>query len=131
MEVGLMATGAQLVQEAYDAFGRGDIPTVLGVLAEDVDWNVSEAVPHGGRFEGRDAVGRFFAGLVDRWEDFGIEIDDLVDGGDDVVGVGRAHGNLKGTGEAGYGFAHVFTVRDGSVVRFREYVDPDATLRSV
>jgi ketosteroid isomerase-like protein len=125
-----MATGAQVVEEAYSAFGRGDIPGVLGVLSEDVDWNVSEAVPHGGHFEGREAVGGFFAGLGDRWEDFGIEIDDVVDGGDQVVGVGLARGNLKGTGEAAYGFAHVFTVKDGQVVRFREYVDPDATLRS-
>ena len=125
-----MATGAEVVQEAYEAFGRGDIPGVLEKFDENVDWNVSEAVPHGGHFEGREAVGGFFQGLGERWEDFGIEIDDFVDGGDTVVGVGRAHGNLKGTGQAGYGFTHVFTVQDGRVVRFREYVDPDATLRS-
>ena len=53
----------------------------------------------------------------------------MVDGGENVVGVGRARGNLKGTGEAGCGFTHVFTIQDGQVVRFRQYVDPDATLR--
>ena len=124
-----MAAGVQLVEEAYGAFGRGDIPGVLGLLAEDVDWNVPEAVPHGGHFEGRDAVGGFFQGIGERWEDFDVQIDDMVDGGENVVGVGRARGNLKGTGEAGYGFTHVFTIQDGQVVRFREYVDPDATLR--
>jgi ketosteroid isomerase-like protein len=125
-----MAAGSEVVREAYSAFGRGDIPGVLGLLADDVDWNVPEAVPHGGHFAGRDAVGGFFQGIGDRWEDFSVDIDDVVDGGDNVVGVGRATGNLKGTGQAGYGFTHVFTVRDGRVVRFREYVDPDATLRS-
>ena len=125
-----MAAGAEVVQEAYGAFGRGDIPGVLEKFDEGIEWDVPEAVPHGGHFEGREAVGGFFAGLAERWDDFGIEIDDLVDGGDTVVGVGRAHGNLKGTGNAEYGFTHVFTVQDGRVVRFHEYVDPDATLRS-
>ena len=125
-----MAAGAQVVEEAYEAFGRGDIPGVLEKFDENIDWNVPEAVPHGGHFEGRDAVGGFFQGLGERWEDFGIDIEEVIDGGDEVVGIGRAHGNLKGTGEAAYGFTHVFTVQDGQVVRFREYVDPDATLRS-
>jgi uncharacterized protein len=125
-----MAAGAEVVQEAYGAFARGDIPGVLEMFDEKVDWNVPEAVPHGGHFEGREAVGGFFQGLGERWENFGIDIEEVIDGGDEVVGVGRAHGNLKGTGEASYGFTHVFTVQDGRVVRFREYVDPDATLRS-
>jgi ketosteroid isomerase-like protein len=125
-----MADGATVVQEAYAAFGRGDIPAVLGMLDGDVDWNVPEAVPHGGHFEGQEAVGGFFQGLGERWEGFRIEIDDVVDGGEHVVGVGRASGDLRGVGNASYGFAHVFTVRDGRIVRFREYADPDATLRA-
>lgn len=125
-----MAAGAQVVEEAYGAFGRGDIPGLLELLSEQIDWNVPEAVPHGGHFEGREGVGGFFQGLGERWEDFDVQIDEVIDGGDTVVGEGRARGNLKGTGEASYGFTHVFTVEDGQVVRFREYVDPDATLRA-
>jgi len=125
-----MADGTQVVQDAYGAFARGDIPAVLETLAEDVDWNVPEAVPHGGHFHGSEAVGGFFQGIGQRWEDFSVDIEDLIEGGDEVVGIGRARGDLRGTGEAAYGFTHVFTVRDGRIVRFREYVDPDATLRS-
>jgi uncharacterized protein len=129
MEVGLVATGVEVVQEAYDAFGRGDIPAVLGLLDENVDWRTPESVPHGGDFQGREAVGGFFAGIAERWDGFAVDFDQVVDGGETVVGIGRARGNLKGTGDAEYGFTHVFTVQDGRVVRFREYVDPDATLR--
>jgi ketosteroid isomerase-like protein len=126
-----MAEGVQVVQGAYEAFARGDVPGVLGAVADDVDWSVTEAIPHGGHFEGRDEVGRFFAGIGENWEDdFSVEVDETVDGGDRVVTLGRARGTLRnGGGNAGYGFAHVFTVRDGQIVRFREYVDPDATLR--
>jgi uncharacterized protein len=125
-----MADGVRVVQQAYESFGRGDIPGVLGVLADDVDWSVSEAIPHGGHFQGRDEVGRFFQGIGENWEEgFSVEVEQMVDGGDEVVTVGRASGTLRSGGDASYGFAHVFTVRDGQVVRFREYVDPDATLR--
>ena len=33
------------VQSVYEAFGRGDIPTVLDALTDDVDW-ASEAWRH-------------------------------------------------------------------------------------
>jgi uncharacterized protein len=127
-----MTDGVQIVQQAYEAFGRGDISGVLGVLADDVDWSVTEAIPHGGRFHGRDEVGRFFRGIGENWEEgFSVEVDETVDGGDQVVTLGRASGTLRGGGgDASYGFAHVFTVRDGQITRFREYADPDATLRA-
>jgi ketosteroid isomerase-like protein len=44
-------------------------------------------------------------------------------------GVGRASGTLNDGRSASYGFAHVFTMDDGRIVRFREYVDPDEALR--
>jgi ketosteroid isomerase-like protein len=99
-------------------------------LDENVDWHTPEALPHGGDFRGPEAVGGFFAGIAERWDDFTVDFDQVVDGDETVVGVGRARGNLKGTGDATYGFTHVFTVEDGKIVRFREYVDPDAALRS-
>lgn len=42
----------------YEAFGRGDAETVLGGLAEDVDWREAETQPCGGvvalgRYTGR------------------------------------------------------------------------------
>jgi ketosteroid isomerase-like protein len=48
-----------------------------------------------------------------------------------VVGVGQANGQLRGSGPAGYRFAHVFTMSDGKIVHFREYADPDEVLRSL
>ncbi len=126
-----MGDELQVVQGAYEAFGRGDIPAVLEVLDEDVDWSSPEVLPHGGDFRGRDEVGRFFQGLGEKWEDdFAVEVEDSVDGGDHVVMLGRASGTLRDGGtRADFGFAHVFDVRDGKVARFREFVDPDATLR--
>jgi hypothetical protein len=52
-----------------------------------------------------------------------MEIDDLVDAQSAVLGRGRASGKLNGI-PTGYGFVHAFTIRDGRVVRFDEYVAP-------
>ena len=49
-------------------------------------------------------------------------------GDDQVVGVVRAEGTLTTGGCGGYGVTHVFTVRDGKIVRFRE--TPTWTSRS-
>lgn len=111
------------VDDAYAAFGRGDVPGVLGLLAEDVEWSVPDAVPHGRDAHGPEEVGEFFGGLVSLWSDFGIEIDEIADAGDKVISVGRANGKLQGE-PSGYGFVHVFTVGDGRIVRFDEYVSP-------
>jgi uncharacterized protein len=123
-----MGQAADVVRSAYDAFGRGDIPAVLEVLSDEVEWTVPKTVPHGGSFQGRDGVGRFFQGLGERWDGLAIDVEAIAQDGDLAIGLGRGQGELRGAGERSYGFTHVFTVRDGEVVRFREYVDLDAPL---
>jgi ketosteroid isomerase-like protein len=117
-----MASGAEVVQEAYDAFGRGDIPAVLELVADDVEWNVAEVLPQGGSWRGRDGGTVFFQQLGEKFEEISIDVTDLIDGGDQVVGVGVGHGKRNGN-DVEYGFTHVFTVGDGKVTRFREYAD--------
>ena len=114
---------AATVRAAYEAFGRGDIDSVLGMCAEDISWNVPEPIPHAKTTTGRDGVAQFFGSLAQLWTDFGLDIDLVTEEGDKGIGIGRAHGKLRGT-ESSYGWVHVFTVRDGEVVRFDEYVAP-------
>ena len=118
----------ELARGAYDAFGRGDIPAVLGALSEDVEWNAAPAVlPHGTKARGREAVGEFFQGLGSTWQDFSVDAQDFLASGDRVCVIGRADGTLNDT-KTGYGFVHAWTVRDGELARFDEYVDPDPEL---
>ncbi len=118
---------AELLRGTYEAFGRGDIPAVMGVLDEDIEWNVPAVLPHAMDVRGRDEVEAFFQKLASTWDEFGLELDDLVASGDRVCAIGRAQGTLDG-GQASYGFVHAWTVRDGVCVRFDEYVDPSAEL---
>ena len=120
---------ADVINSLYAAFGRGDIPAILAMLDADVSWHTPESLPHGGEFRGREGVGRFFVGLGEQWEDLELDLDTLVSSEDHVIALARIHGRLRATGEeTGYSSAHVWTVRDGSPVRFAEYVDAPAAL---
>ena len=124
-----MGARAQLVQEAYAAFGRGDIPAILGMLDEGVEWTAPEVLPQGGTFKSREEVGRFFAGVDAAWERLDVAPEASGEVGDDlVVAVVRLDGTRRGGGPSGWGAVHVWDVRDGRVTRFREYTDLGAPL---
>lgn len=56
------------VQTIYEAFGRGDVPTILGHLADDVEWeygHVSTNVPWLQPHRGRARVTGFFQAMAD------------------------------------------------------------------
>ena len=118
---------ADLLRGTYEAFGRGDIPAVMATLDENIVWNAPAVLPHAMAVAGRDDVGRFFQNLASTWEGFSLEVDDLVASDDRVCAIGRAGGTLDGE-QASYGFVHAWTVRDGVLVRFDEYVDPSPGL---
>ena len=124
-----MGANARLIQEAYSAFGRGDIPGVLEKLADDVEWSSPTTLPQGGRFDGKAAVVTFFEGVGAAWDPLVLAVESVGElGAELVVGVVRADGTRRGGGPSGYGAVHVFTVRDGKITRFREYTDLDTPL---
>jgi ketosteroid isomerase-like protein len=113
----------ELLRNTYEAFGRGDVPTVMSVFAEDIEWNAPEVLPHGGKARGLEEVGAFFGRLASTWEGLNLEFDALFGSEEHVCAVGRAEGSLNGV-QTGYGFVHVWTVADGVCRRFDEFVDP-------
>jgi uncharacterized protein len=118
-----------LVQQAYGHFQSGDIPAVLDLLSEDVEWVIAEieGVPVGGTRRGREQVGEFFQTLSDVQEVRQFEPREFVAQGDKVVALGHYAWLVKSTGrEWESDFAHVFAVRDGKAAKFQEYADTAA-----
>ena len=124
--MGTNTANTAVVEQAYAAFGRGDIASVIDVLDDNVEWSSPRTLPHGGEFQGKADVGRFFEGLGAAWETLGLTVETVGEVTNGVVvGVVRADGSRRGGGPAGYGAAHRFDVRNGKITRFREYVDLD------
>jgi len=56
-------TKIDTIGRVYEAFGRGDIPAILGDVTDDVDWaaeTMSSAAPWYGTRHGKDEVSAFF-----------------------------------------------------------------------
>src|SRR3972149_2675166 len=51
-----MSNNADIIRNVYDAFGKGDIPTVLGSMDPNVGWREAEGVPYPGTYVGPDPV---------------------------------------------------------------------------
>jgi ketosteroid isomerase-like protein len=120
----------QVVREAYAAFMRADIPALLGLLTEDVAWETPgrpEVIPYAGRRSGRGEVGEFFE-ILDGAEEFTrFEPGEFIAQGDRVVVLGNYAGRVRASGGPyDLEWVHVFTVRDGRIAAFREYIDTAA-----
>ena len=118
----------KIIQTAYAAFGRGDIPALLNQLSDKVDWQavvgVGPNVPTGGRRVGHAQVKQFFSQLVESVEFKRFEPREFIAERDKVVVLGSYEGVAKKTGRAFKSdWVMVYTIADGKVAHFREYAD--------
>ncbi len=119
----------QLVMQAYGLYDKGDIKGVLDLCADDVCWTSADIaqVPFSGRYDGRYEVGEFFTSLAGTMDTVHFTPRDFIAEGDKVVVTGDAHWRVKATGaDFSSDWVHIFTVRDGKVVRFEQYTDTAA-----
>jgi hypothetical protein len=114
-----------IIQGAYEAFAKGDVPTVLGILDTNVAWTEAEGFPYAGTYIGPNAVLEgVFMRLGTEWYGFAAVPAEFIDGGDIVVALGKYSGTYKATGKSFQAdFAHVWKFRDGKVVQFTQYTD--------
>ena len=113
------------IKAVYDAFAKGDIPSVLATLSADIEWTEAEGFPYGGTYRGPKAVLEgVFMRLGSEWIGFAAVPDEFIDAGDVVVALGKYSGAYKATGKNFQAnFAHVWRVKDGKAIRFTQYVD--------
>ena len=117
-----------LLKSLYEAFARGDMPTVLGAMSPDIRWHQAENNPYnpsGDAWVGPDAiVNHLFMRLGSEWDGFTGHTRTFHDAGDTVVVEGRYTGVYKSTGKRmDAQVCHVWDVKNGKIVRFQQYAD--------
>ena len=117
-----------LVKHVYEAFSRGDIPTVLGAMSPDIKWYQAENNPYrpsGEAWVGPDAVlNNLFMRLGAEWDGFTVHTKSFHDAGDCITVEARYSGTYKATGKSmDAQVCHVWDVKDGKLTRFQQYVD--------
>ena len=120
------------VRGLYEAFGKGDVPAVLGAFADDVEWYEAEGMPYGGLHRGPQAIAEnVFGPVTQDIEGFTVTPDEFYAAGDEVVVIGSYSGTGSETGKPlQMPAAHAWTVRDGKIARYRQFADA-ATFNSV
>jgi ketosteroid isomerase-like protein len=117
----------KVVQRMYDAFGKGEIGTVIAALDPQVEWWEAENFIYddGNPYVGPDAVlNGVFMRIGTEWDGFAVSPKEVLDAGDTVIGYGYYSGTYKKNGKrARAQFAHFFTFRDGKIVQFQQYTD--------
>jgi len=118
----------RLLRNLYDAFGRGDVPSVLGAMSPDIKWYLAEGNPNrpsGEPWVGPDAVlNNVFMKLGTEWDGFTVHPRTFHGAGDTVIIEARYSGTYKSTGKEGdVQVCHVWDVTDGKLTRFQQYVD--------
>jgi ketosteroid isomerase-like protein len=113
----------ELVRDAAVAFSRGDLDTWSEYIADDIDYRAVEGAPDDhGPIHGKDALRMYVQDWLGTFDEFSEPIE-LIEAGDDkVVAVTRMSGRAKLSGvETDLTYAALYTIRDGKVVRGREY----------
>lgn len=117
----------QVVQELYAAFGQADITAILNLLDEQVDWHFvgrPQDVPFAGQRQGHQQMIDFFVTIDQTCEVLEFGPHEVIPMGDHVLALGHEQVRVKATDHIfETDWAHLFTVRDGKVVRLREFYD--------
>lgn len=125
------------IKTIYEAFGRGDVATILDALTDEVDWGTettSTVAPWYGIRHGKDGVTAFF-------RDFGstMEVDEFTPtsfaaSDTEVLTIVRYRGHPRATGKVvSMNLHHFFTFRGGKVGSYRGSEDTaqvEAALRA-
>lgn len=117
------------VMSIYEAFGRGDVPTILGHLADDVAWDHGvrrTGVAYLAAGTGHQHVSDFFVALGTQLEIGRFEVTSVVTQGDEVMARVEISGRNRVTGLAVDVFPEVHHWRvgnDGKVVAFTHIGD--------
>lgn len=124
-----MTQNVQIVKDMYAAFGRGDIPAILGKLADDVVWEFEgpSSISFTGIRRGVPEASGFFTGIDREHADPQLEIQSVIGSGDEVAAFGRYAATMKATGKRVTSpLAHYWKFRDGKVVRYINHIDTAA-----
>lgn len=122
----MAASNIHIVRGIYAAWPRG-IDAFAEALSPDVEWRFADNFVYGAvnPLIGREALrAGSLKALKTDWDGFDGELDELLDAGDTIIGLGHYVGTFKATGRRIRAqFAHFWTLADGKVVHWRQYVD--------
>ena len=111
------------INRIYKAFESRDSRTFFSLLSHEIHVTQCPQVPWGGVFQGIDEAQLFF-GKVNTYLDSHVAIEHIINGGDRIAVIGRAHGTIKASGgRFDVPIMHLWTFKDGLAGRLEIVLD--------
>jgi ketosteroid isomerase-like protein len=123
----------EIARRGFTALARGGVDAAAEFWHPEINWRAMEGAPDDvGEMRGIDAARRYVEDWFDTFEPFESVPEELLDVGDDqVVAVIRISGRARSSGvPTEQRYASLATIRDGKVVRVREYATRDEALKA-
>ena len=121
---------ADAFRAVMEAVAERDLERLIELTDPGVEWQSFFAIA--GEYHGHEGLREYVRDLEETWETIDVQVDEVLTAGSIAVGVGRIHYRGRGSGvetEATAGW--VFKFRDGRVVLFRAFSDPEQVLEAV
>ena len=121
------SSNIRLVQDAYAAFGRGDIDAAVQAMHPDIEWHEAEHslwYERGGHHGPAAVLANVFARIPVDFDQFEVAPEAFHDAGETVIVEGRYRGRATdGASQLDAQVCHVWRIRDGKLAAFQQYTD--------
>ncbi len=109
------------------------LPAIVEQLATpDIEWVEDPQRADARVSRGHAAVLESWTRWLDEWDEWGYELEDLIDCGDDVLVTARERGRGATSGASVDARNYMaFTIREGKIARYREFYDEQAARKAV
>ena len=124
-----MGSNVDILKGLYEAFGRGDVPAVLAVMDDEIEWRepTSLAPTFTDQIGPQAVAENVFSQVMELIQDFSVNPEEYIDGGDTVVVLGQYHGkSVKTSAAFDARMAHVWHFSAGKATGFETITDTHA-----
>jgi ketosteroid isomerase-like protein len=121
-----------VVQGAWDAFGRGDIDAVIEAIAPSAETRLPESLPWGGTYAGPDGFRDFLTKLGESFDQFSATPQKVL-GADDnhVVVLAKTKGRTKAGATFEGKTIWIYQLRDGKIADAESFGDTAQVLEAL
>jgi ketosteroid isomerase-like protein len=122
----------EIVRNGFEAWDRHDYEAAASHFSPDVEIDVTDRVLNPAIYSGLDGAMRFRDEIAETWDEFHVEIEDVVSAGHEVVVLVRSSGLGRASGaQVDSRAAWVAAVREQRITRLRLYRDRSQALAAV
>jgi ketosteroid isomerase-like protein len=123
----------ELARRSFEAMQRGDFTFAQSLMAPDAVIVQPPEVPDAKSYEGHDAIRQAWEDWPRQWEDFELELVEVIDIDDDtLVSVTHQHGRGRDSGiEMDFEVFFVTRGRDGLIAKMEMFFSREQALKAV